>query len=251
MSAPRALDRVGMSTYHYRRRIRTSAAEDLGEIITGFRDLIAGGTNAGLKLLNYYKGLPICYPATPVELHGNILELDVHLQQAVALETSRHTFIKCSRFGHSLRAEVKDVDVRRMTASLHRFSYVEIMADQRGSLRLDLEPPCDAEILADGGSIAGKVLDISLGGFAMTPSACCDLGRGEEVKIRIMVPNLVQNSHFTLELDATVVTAAGEGSGEIFRFSFSSDPRVEGIISRFIFQRQVDLIRELKEHSGR
>lgn len=183
MSAPRALDRVGMSTYHYRRRIGTSAAEDFGEIITGFRDLIAGGTNAGLKLLNYYKGLPICYPATPVELHGNILELDVHLQQAVALETSRHTFIKCSRFGHSLRAEVKDVDVRRMTASLHRFSYVEIMADQRGSLRLDLEPPCDAEILADAGSIAGKVLDISLGGLCHDP--LCLLrpgprGRGED-----------------------------------------------------------------------
>ena len=238
-----------MEPYVYRTSIRKSVEEDRAEIVAGFRDIIKRGVRVQLRLVNYYKGLPISYPATLVEVNGGLLELDVHPQQAVALEASRRTCLKCSYFDLPLLAEVKDVDVRRMTASLHKFCYVEIMAEQRVSLRLELEPPCDAEIRTGSGPVEGKVLDISLGGFSIRTPRPCGLTRGAEVPVRVMVPNLLQNSHTPLEANATVINIASDGGGEICRFSTCSDPHAEEVISRFIFQRQVDLIRELKEQS--
>ncbi len=238
-----------MEPYFYRTSIRKSIEEDAAEIIAGFREVAKGGVGAQLKLVNYYKGLPISYPATLVEVNGDVLELDVHPQQAVVLEARRRTCIKCSHFDLPLLAEVKDADVRRMTASLYKFCYVEIMAEQRVSLRLELEPPCDAEILTGSDPLEGKVLDISLGGLSIRTSRPCPLARGAEVPLRVLVPNLLQKSQTPLEVQATVIDIVSDENGDIYRFSTCSDPYAEGMISRFIFQRQVDLIRELKEQS--
>ena len=238
-----------MEPYFYRANVKKSVDEDNAEIVAGFRDIIKRGLRVGLRLVNYYKGLPISYPATLVEVSGDVLELDVHPQQAVALEATWRTFVKCGHFHLPLLAEVKDADVRRMMASLHNFRFVEIMAEQRISLRLQLTEPCDAEIIDNGATLEGKVLDISLGGFSIRTNGGSPPAKGAEVLLRVKVPNLLQNSHTALEIQATVVDNVREEAGDICRVSISSDPHVEGVISRFIFQRQVDLIRELKEQS--
>ena len=238
-----------MDPHCYCAVVSKTAEEDSVEIVAGFRDVIKRGARVGLRLVNYYKGLPISYPATLVEMNNGVLELDLHQQQAVALEATRWTFVKCSLFPHPLLATVKDVDVRRMMASLQKFTFVDILAEQRTSLRLELEPPSDAEILLDGGTVEGKVLDISLGGFSIRPSRPCEVAKGSSVRLRVKVPNLLQNTQTVLELDSVVVDVAPEQSGGVCRFSINSDPHAEGVISRFIFQRQVDIIRELKEQS--
>ena len=238
-----------MEPYFYRTRIRKTLEEDRAEIVAAFRDIIKRDLRVQLKLVNYYKGLPISYPATLVEVIGDVLELDVHPQQAVALEQTKRTCLKCSHFELPLLADVRDTDVRRMMASVCNMNYVEIMAEQRSSLRLELEPPCDAEIRAEGGSMGGKVLDISLGGCSIRTPGPCQLAPGTEVQLRLMVPNLLQESMTPVEISSTVVGSASDADGDLCRFSICSDSHAEGIISRFIFQRQVDLIRELKEQS--
>lgn len=238
-----------MEPYYYRENIKKSLKEDSAEIAAGFREIIKGGLRVQLKLVNYFKGLPISYPATPVDFTGTTLELDVHPQQAVALEQTGCTFVKCSYFDRPMLADVKDADVRRMMASLANFRFVEILAEQRVSLRLKLEPPCDAQIIGDADTIDGEVLDISLGGVSIRASRPSYLREGKEALLKVMVPNLLQSGETQLELRARVVAVAHEEQGEVCRFSIESDPHVEGVISRFIFQRQVDLIRELKEQS--
>lgn len=238
-----------MDPYYYQTGIRKSIEEDRAEIMAAFRDIVQGGLGVQLKLVNYYKGLPISYPATLVEVNGDVLELDVHPQQAVALGVSKRTCIKCSHFDSHLLAEVKDSDVRRMMASLTNLSYVQIMAEQRVSLRLELEEPCQALLKLAGGTEEAQVLDISLGGFSVRTNRSCGLEKGAEVQLKVMVPNLVQNSDIPVEMTATVVGGECDADGELIRFSIASDPNAEGIISRFIFQRQVDLIREIKDQS--
>lgn len=239
-----------MEPNFYRPNVKSSLDEDCAEILANFRDLLKRGSGTGVKLVNYYKGLPISYPATLVEVSGQALELDVHPQQAVALGLSGFTCIKCGNFNSALLAEVKYSDVRRMMATLHRFSYVDLMVEQRASLRLELDPPCDGEIALPGRTLSIKALDLSLGGFSVKTSEPSQLARGDEVSLRVMIPNLLQNTTTPLQVDATVVDAVEESEGDLCRFTIISDPQAEGILSRFIFQRQVDLIRELKELSG-
>ncbi|QWV93790.1 PilZ domain-containing protein [Geomonas oryzisoli] len=239
-----------MEPNFYRPTVQSSLEQDSLEILANFRELIKESSGTRVKLLNYYKGLPISYPATLVEVSGQVLELDVHPQQAVALGLSKRTCIKCGIFSHTLLAEVKDADVRRMMASLHNFSYVDLMAEQRASLRLELDPPCEAEITASGRTVAAMALDVSLGGFSALSSQPSQLEKGAEVLLKVMMPNLLHNTVTPLEVPATVVDVSCGDDGDLCRFAISSDAQAEGVLSRFIFQRQVDLIRELKEMSG-
>ena len=234
---------------YYESSTKQSLEEDGIRIASGFQDIIKRGARVSLRLVNYYKGLPLSYPATLVEIDRGTLELDVHQQQAVALNTSRYTFIKCDYFDCPILAEVQSADVRRMTASLRNFMFVEIMAERRSALRLEMEPQTDAEIKVEEILLTGKVIDVSLGGFSIRPAQRCTLLRNAEVTLRVMVPNLLQNTLTRLETKATHIETVSSNDHDICRFSISTEPQSEGLLSRFIFQRQVEIIRELKEQS--
>lgn len=233
----------------YRNNTKKSLHEDHSEIVAGFNEIIKSGLRVNCKLVNYYKGLPVTYPATPVEVHQGTLELDVNQQQAAALEASRYAFVKCDYFDSAILAEIREVNVPRMTASLHNFSFVEILAERRAALRLEVVPQTDAEIRTSSYTIAGKLRDVSLGGFSIVPSQPCPLGNGSEVTLVIAIPNLLQGREDRIQTKATLVDSVHQDAYDICRFSFEADSQTENLISRFIFQRQVEIIKELKERS--
>jgi hypothetical protein len=234
---------------YYNTTTTTTVEDDRAAIIAGFQDIIKRGSRPSFRLVNYYKGLPICYPATIVDIDRGTLDLDVHQQQAVAIEATGCAFIKCDYFPSPIFAEVQSSDVRRMTASLKNFAFVEIMAERRDSLRLQLGQPTVAEIKGDAHLLTGKLLDISLGGFSVRTEERCPIGMGEEVDLRIMVPNLLQNTATKIETRACHIATVSEPDNDVCRFSFQVDAQNESVISRFIFQRQVEIIREIKESS--
>ena len=227
----------------YRTRIKKSLDEDRHDIAKAFEEVIKGHGTAKLRLVNYYKGLPINYPASLVEVSRGILDLDVHQQQAVALSDSRYTFIKCDHFDGPILAEVHSVDVRRRAASVRNFVFVDIMAEQRTAVRLDLDPPVQGELKVGTESCPAEVLDVSLGGFSMRIRDQW-FPDGSDVKLRIKVPDAK-----SVDLDARHVGTFKGCDWDICRFSVQVDPAAEGLISRFMLQRQVEIIRELKERS--
>jgi len=236
-------------SHHYHTRIKTSLDEDRATIIAGFQDIIKRGARPACRLVNYYKGLPISYPASIVEMQSGVLELDVHQQQAVVIERTRRVFIKCDYFDSAILAEVQNADVRRMAASLKNFTFVEIMAERREALRLELEAPTEAEVSRDSVRLHGRLFDVSLGGFSIRTEDHCPFGTGVEVGLRVKIPNLLQNTTTGIEARARHVETIAEPNGNICRFSFQADAQSEAAISRFIFQRQVEIIREIKEAS--
>lgn len=232
---------------YYRTNIKQSVDDDRDMILTSFQEIIKRKARVGLRLVNYYKGLPLSYPATLVEVYRGILELDVHKQQAVAMERNGQSFMKCDFFDSPILARAQNINLRSMTASLSHFTFVQIMAENRASLRLELDTPTDAEATGEGTTITGKVLELSLGGFSMRSTKHCDLPKGTEVSIKVMVPNLLQNTMNQLEVKGALAGLSREDNWDICRFSIVSDVQSETILSRFIFQRQVEIIRELKE----
>ncbi|MBJ6724027.1 PilZ domain-containing protein [Geomesophilobacter sediminis] len=236
-------------SHFYRNTPQKSLHEDLTSIVSGFSDLLKNGSSARCKLVNYYKGLPVAYPATPVEIHQGTLELDVNQQQAAALEGSRYVFIKCDYFESAILGEVRDVNVPKATVSLHNFSFVEILAERRTSIRLEVVPQTDAEMRSGSLIIPAKLRDVSLGGFSLIPAEPCDLEPGSEVELTVLIPNLLQGREDRLNTTATLVETITRDSYSVCRFSFDPDQQSENLISRFIFQRQVEIIKELKERS--
>jgi len=235
-------------SHYFHTRTKVSVDADRAGISAGFQDLVREGLNLKLRLSTYYKGLPISYPAIIDDYGFGVLNLEVHQQQAVALETVRRAFISCDHFDCSLLCEVVSVDVRRRSAALKNFSFVDVMAERRESLRLQLEPRTPAEILGVG-LVAGALSDISLGGCCIRTERHTQLQRGSEYKLRLKIPNLLQKTMNNVEIPARFLDCTSDRDNDICSFAFSADASEETVISRYTFQRQVEIVRELKDAS--
>jgi hypothetical protein len=231
---------------YYHTRIQTSVADDRVRILSVLQDAIRQGTNK-VRLSTYYKGLPISYPAGIAGLDCGVLDLDVHQQQAVALQSVGRAFVRCDCFDGNLLAEVQSVDVRRLSVTLKNFTFVEVMAERRESLRLAVEPQTEAVISGAIGRTLGLLSDISLGGCCIHTETGCPFRPGTPLKLKLQVPNLLQKTVTCVESEARYLENFREAGDQICSFAFEPDDGNETLISRFLFQRQVEIIRELKD----
>ena len=108
-------------------------------------------------------------------------------------------------------------------------------------------PGTDAEIRIGADAISGQLRDISVGGLSIVSSSTHSLQKLAEVTIRTTIPDPVQNTEFCIEAKACHIGTAVHSGDSIYRFAFDADMHVEALISRYMFQRQVQIIKELKE----
>jgi hypothetical protein len=230
-------------------RPQKSVDEDLAFIQETFRDLIKKG-KSGVKLINYYNGLPLSFPATMMSIDHCMLDLDVHPQQAVAIERDRYTFLRCDAFKQDICATIQYVNVQKRAATLTKFFFIEIQAERRNAVRLNLTPPTEASFECDGVSlIHGKLIDLSMNGLAITTHSVPNCGEGLEAHIQILLPNILQNTLSSFKIPAIFVGAIEGENSYLCKFSISADKNLEQTISKYIFQRQVEIIQELRDAS--
>jgi c-di-GMP-binding flagellar brake protein YcgR len=235
-------------THLYTTLPEKSVDEDLAVIQETFRDLIKKG-KTNVKLINYYHGLPLSFPATMISIDHGMLDLDVHAQQAVAIERDRYTFIRCDAFKWIICANIQYVNAQKRAATLTGFKYIEIMAERRNAIRLRLNPPSEAIFGCNGTSVQGKLYDLSMNGLAITTVTAPECEVGQETRIQFMLPNILQNSCTNVEVPATLVGVNDDDKTYLCKFSITVDKSLEQLISKYIFQRQVEIIQDLRDAS--
>ncbi|MGD0585661.1 MAG: PilZ domain-containing protein [Oryzomonas sp.] len=221
--------------------------EDQAEIFAVLKYAFDDKKLPPLKLINYFKGLPLIYPATVAAVERDILELDVQPQQAVAMANNLYTLIRCKLFSHDIAAHVQYVNVPRHAASLGKLRFAEIMAERRSSIRLELAHPTQAAFPFQGQDMPGRLSDISTSGAAISIDEYLDMPPGSETILRFMLPDLTQNKLFPFKVEARLVQIKGSASPHSCCFAFSPEKLVEQQLSRYIFQRQIEIIRDLKD----
>jgi hypothetical protein len=232
----------------YHTVIEKSHDEDQTRIIETLKELIEQG-ETNIKLINFYQGLPLAFPATLVSVEHGLLDIDLHGQQAIAVSQDRFTFIRCEAFAHDIGAHVKYINPRKQAATLDRFFFAEIMAERRNAIRLSLDPPPEVTVTVQNEEFRGKVLNISMGGVAIQLDSRPAAEDGFEIAFRFMLPNLVRNTSDAVQLTGQHVGTLERDQGCILKISFTPDKRNDQLISQYLFQRQVEIIRELKAAS--
>lgn len=233
----------------YTTRPQKSVDDDLADIIATFRDLLKA-KKTGIKLINYHQGLPLCYGATIEGVDHGMIDLDIHPQQAVAIERDHYTFIRCDAFSHTIGAQVQYINVHKRAATLMKFFFADIMAEQRHDIRLMLNPPTEAAFETPQGTVNGRLFDLAVGGAAVLCDHSVDLPEGDALKLQFMLPNIIQNTHTIAATPAHHVGTSELDGAHLVRFTITPDKNVEQLISQYLFQRQVEIIRELKEASA-
>jgi hypothetical protein len=235
------------STSIYSTRVVKSFDEDQAEIFATLKSALAGKKLPPLKLMNYFKGLPLIYAATVESVEHGILDLDVQPQQAVAMAADHYTLIRCKLFPHDIAAHVQYVNVPRHAASLSKLRFVEIMAERRSSVRLELAHPTQAAFTFQGQDMHGKLSDISTSGAAINIDDYLDMPPGSETILRLTLPDLAQNTLIPIKVEASLVHIEGHASPYSYCFTIHPEKLLEQQLSRYIFQRQIEIIRDLKD----
>lgn len=231
----------------YRTQIQTTFDDDLAQILETFQEKGKTKETAKVSLTNYYKGLPIIYPATVLAVERGNLDLDVSPQQAVAIESDHYTLIRSKLFPHPIVAHAQYVNIRKHIVSLNKLCFVEVLAEKRTAVRLVLDPPVKTSVLCAGEAIDGHLVDISIHGAAVLVDFYAEIPEGAEMSLEFLLLDPVLHSETVVKVPASLVEIAGDASPYRYKFRISPEKHLEQLISRYSFHRQVEIIRALKD----
>jgi hypothetical protein len=217
------------------------------EILDVFRRIRAGEIENDLSMLNYYKGIPINYPATVLGIDNEFVEFETHAYQAVAIRNDGSTFLKSSHFRQEILAEVFYVKVTSREVSLKNFLYTQVLAENRNYVRVALQKARDIEIDYAHQQIKGKLIDVCLKSAAVDLAPGFFVRPGTVSRLHIVLPMGPGNPD--LDLDALAVVAKAKHGREATRciFDLQGDVAVEARIARFIGHRQTEIVNEIRE----
>lgn len=233
----------------YNTKIQTTFDDDLASILKTFLEKHKTKDGSDVTLTNYFNGLPIMYPAKILGVERGNLDLDVNAQQAVAIATDRYTLIRSKLFAHPIVAHVQYVNVKKHKVTLNKLCFVDVLAEKRAAVRLNLDPPVPITILYFDQKIPGNLVDISTQGLAITIDDFVTLEIGADMTVRFMLPDPVLMKQTLIKVPATLVDIVGSASPYRYRFRIAPEKHQEQLISRYSFQRQVEIIRGLKEEA--
>ena len=233
-------------SYLYSTRIEKTIDEDQYEIISILKQELSNKTKLEVRLINYYKGLPVSYPAKIIAIDKDIVELDVYPHQAVIMSECHYTFIRFKGLKHDIYANVQYVNIKRRAASLCKLCYVEIMAERRDYIRLELDHPLKAIFTTNADVVRGRLHEISINGAGIIIEQPCSLDIDENIILMFMILNKVQNLYYNVKTPAKLVGINGDTFPKYYRFAISPDKTLDRQIAQFIMQRQIDIIQEIK-----
>lgn len=217
---------------------------DSEEIIEIFSNMFSGKIKCDLKLLNYYRQIPVSYSASIVNISRDRVEFKIHQNQALVMKLDKHTLIKSSHFpkGLGVHCFTAYINVHKEVSILTRFAYAQIKAERRGAVRVTVPPGISAVFANSELEISGSILDLSERGISILTNT--------EPVISEQFDGLLvlQIEGHKMEIPTCLLKTfpADEGYVSIFQYELKGVP--EKVLSRYIYSRQVEIIKELKDH---
>ncbi|MBJ6752238.1 PilZ domain-containing protein [Geomonas anaerohicana] len=229
----------------YQRLQVVGETQDQTEIIATLAAIKAGTLKNDLRLLNFYREVPVSYGAEVLTVEEHDAELQVNQIQAVVIAHEKLTVLKSSHFRRDVAATVTYVNVEKSRVVLSNLSYALVRADRRMSVRVQLGSTIDASFAApELDAVHGRLHDMSLTGMSINVARDPGLPVSQQGELVISLPS----GSITVAASLLKVFTLEGG----FRLVFEIEPSraAELSISQYIFQRQVEIIKELKDHPG-
>ena len=200
--------------------------------------------------LNYYKEIPVSYDATLLSVENDMAEFEVHEYQAKAISLERTALIYSHEKSHiqeDMSGDVFYVNIAKKRVILCKFGYGKIISDRRRFVRVTLDIPIQADLVFENDILTGSIMDLSLGGAAMTVMSKELLVPGADINLFLKLPGTQPASVIEVGMSATVVKLMGEEAPFNCFIEFHAEKHSQQQIAYFINQRQVEIIKELKE----
>jgi c-di-GMP-binding flagellar brake protein YcgR len=220
------------------------ARKDEAAIIEVLSAIMTEEFSNDLVLLNYYNEIPVSFGATIERVDHGVVDLTVHRLQAVAMRMQKMTFIKSSHLPYCVIAKVLKVHREESLVLLTQFSYVNISSEQRVYVRVKVMGRVEAAFISDKVEVRGTIGDISYGGVAVVAPSGCEIKENAKGTVTLCLPAA------KLEIAGTFLRVDDQQGSSKYIIKLETDPKSEKLISHFIFQEQIEILRELKDMSS-
>lgn len=234
-----------MFTY-YDKAVRGTEREDMLVII----QFLHGMIGHKFSFLNYYKEIPVSYDATLLSVENEMAEFAIHEYQAKIINREKKTLIyshSLSPFPEDMIGEAFYVSSAKKRVILCNFGYANIRSDMRRFVRVLLDNPVEAELVFEGDILKGNVKDLSLGGAAISTMSDELLVPGLDINMFLKLPELNGNSVLEVAMSATILKVVGTTAPFSCLIEFHAEKHSQQQIAYYINQRQVEIIKELKD----
>jgi hypothetical protein len=220
---------------------------NIREILDVFRRILAGEIENDISMLNYYKGIPINYPATILGIDNEFVEFETHAYQAIAIRNDRSTFIKSSHFRQEMLAEVFYVKVPSREVSLKNFLFTQVLAENRNYVRVALQRAREIEVDYAHQQMKGNLVDVCLKSAAVDLAPGFFLRPGTISRLHMSLPMGPGNPDTLLDVLARASKATPGRNATRCIFELQGDAAFEARIARFIGHRQTEIVNEIRE----
>lgn len=217
---------------------------DADAILRVFSDMASGKLISDLRFLNYFHEVPVSYGAAIQSIEGDNVEFLVHEHQGLVIKNDRHTLIKSAHFPKELgvHAYAAYSNVQKKTTILHNFAFAQIRAERREAVRVAVNKQLPVTFTFDGVSLSGKIRDISGTGISLVAAetVAIDIDQAGQLRFALMETEISAPGRFVRYLK-------GSDNSYVYIFRMEPDRKTDALIGQFSYQRQIEILKDLKE----
>jgi hypothetical protein len=231
---------------YYDKAIRGTEKEDALVIVQFLKGMIG----QKFSFLNYFREVPVSYDAVLLHVENEMAEFSVHEYQAKVINMEKMTLIHShpkSTFPEDMIGEAFYVSSAKKRVILCNFGYTRIRSVTRKFVRVLLDSPVEAEMIFEGDILKGNVKDISLGGAALRTMTADLLTPGLDVNLFLKLPDAGGKPILEVGISATIIKVIGTAAPYTCLIEFHAEKHSQQQIAYYINQRQVEIIKELKD----
>ncbi|MDD2734176.1 MAG: PilZ domain-containing protein [Desulfuromonadaceae bacterium] len=231
---------------YYDKTIRGTEKEDALVILQFLKGMIG----QKFSFLNYFREVPVSYDAVLLNVENEMAEFSVHEYQAKVINLEKMTLIHShprSTFTEDMIGEAFYVSSAKKRVILCNFGYTRIRSVTRKFVRVLLECPVEVEMIFEGDILKGNVKDISLGGAALHTMSADLLTPGLDVNMFLKLPDASGKPILEVGITATIINVIGTSAPFTCLIEFHTEKHSQQQIAYYINQRQVEIIKELKD----
>jgi len=218
-----------------------NAQEDSKQIVATLNAMKGGMLSNDLRLLNFYNEIPVSYGATIDYIEQDMVDLSAHQHQIAVMKYEKKTILRSQHFKHDVIANVFRANLNSSLATITNLAYAVVRADRRRFVRVAIKERIEV-LFTDGDlKLHGMLVDISLCGVAMVAGQNSAIETFNEGAIILTLAGK------PISFPAKLVKIIPSGSESRYVFETEIGSKEEALISQYIFQRQVEIIRELKD----
>lgn len=207
-----------------------------------------------LKILNIYNGLVINTGAKIVKITDDNVYITFESLQGVVLNIEKQTVLQSEHFFQDIHSQIKQINSTKKIAVLENFKFLKTNANARKYARVTTPIKIPIKVSADGLSVTGSILDLSIKSIAIRVKNVPRLPMIEPNNASIvfnLANKTAEDGYVQLKLNAKIILVTPVDKANYYKVICDLDQSSDHLdtISKYVYERQKELIVELKKMS--